>query len=160
MDFKGALWELMLGRSGRVPDAFGGSEILVFAVGSALMGCRYSGVCRHTSSLQNLIDYLEGGESVEDLFDAFTTESASKSKPLLRQRRHRTAYGSERVNALYPPVCRPSGGSDSLLVLFTTGLRPWLLVCRPLRGLVDWVTRGFKLSEPYTHLPPKKFSLT
>jgi hypothetical protein len=38
MDFKGALWELMLGRSGRLPDTFGGSEILVFAVGSALMG--------------------------------------------------------------------------------------------------------------------------
>lgn len=38
MDFKGALWELMLGRSGRLPDTFGGSEILVFALGSALMG--------------------------------------------------------------------------------------------------------------------------
>ena len=33
-----ALWELMLGRSGRVPTAFDGSEVLVFGVGSALMG--------------------------------------------------------------------------------------------------------------------------
>ena len=38
MDFKGALWELILGKTGGLPKTFEGSEILVFAVGSALMG--------------------------------------------------------------------------------------------------------------------------
>lgn len=38
MDFKGALWELILGKTGGIPKTFEGSEILVFAVGSALMG--------------------------------------------------------------------------------------------------------------------------
>jgi hypothetical protein len=38
MTFMDALWELILGKSGRVPTTFDGSEILVFGVGSALMG--------------------------------------------------------------------------------------------------------------------------
>jgi hypothetical protein len=45
MHFNDALWELILGNSGRLPDTFGGSGLLVFAVGSALMGliAAYSG---------------------------------------------------------------------------------------------------------------------
>jgi hypothetical protein len=38
MDFTDALWELVLGSSGRISDAFKGSAILVFAVGCAMMG--------------------------------------------------------------------------------------------------------------------------
>jgi hypothetical protein len=38
MGFRAALWELMLGKTGRLPTDFGGSEILVFAAGSATMG--------------------------------------------------------------------------------------------------------------------------
>ena len=37
MDFKAALWDLILG-DGRLSGDFKGSAILVFAVGSALMG--------------------------------------------------------------------------------------------------------------------------
>ena len=38
MDFKQALWELMLGNTGRIADSYAGSGLLVFATGSALMG--------------------------------------------------------------------------------------------------------------------------
>jgi hypothetical protein len=38
MGFWDALWELMLGDAGRMPAAFHGSGILVFAASSALMG--------------------------------------------------------------------------------------------------------------------------
>ena len=39
MNFRDALWELILGDSGRVPVAYLGSHCLVFAAGSAIMGC-------------------------------------------------------------------------------------------------------------------------
>ncbi len=38
MTFWQALWELMLGNTGRVSDSYHGSAILVFTAGSALMG--------------------------------------------------------------------------------------------------------------------------
>lgn len=38
MSFKDALWELMLGSSGRIADTYAGSFLLVFAVGCAIMG--------------------------------------------------------------------------------------------------------------------------
>jgi hypothetical protein len=38
MNFTQALWELMLGSSGRIAEGYTGSALLVFATGSALMG--------------------------------------------------------------------------------------------------------------------------
>jgi len=38
MTFKDALWDLILGSSGRIGDDFKGSALLVFAVGCAIMG--------------------------------------------------------------------------------------------------------------------------
>ena len=38
VSFWGALWELMLGNSGKVSNSYLGSGLLVFAAGSALMG--------------------------------------------------------------------------------------------------------------------------
>jgi hypothetical protein len=38
MDFKNALWELILGSSGRIQESYKGSALLVFAAGSAIMG--------------------------------------------------------------------------------------------------------------------------
>ena len=38
MGFKDALWELILGGSGKVAETYAGSIILVFAAGSAIMG--------------------------------------------------------------------------------------------------------------------------
>lgn len=38
MSFWGALWELVLGNSGKVSNSYLGSGILVFSAGSALMG--------------------------------------------------------------------------------------------------------------------------
>lgn len=38
MDFWRALWDFMLGNTGRISDSYSGSAILVFTVGSALMG--------------------------------------------------------------------------------------------------------------------------
>lgn len=38
MSFKDALWELILGSSGRIVDGYQGSSLLVFALGCAIMG--------------------------------------------------------------------------------------------------------------------------
>lgn len=38
MSFKDALWELILGSSGRIADGYPGSSLLVFALGCAIMG--------------------------------------------------------------------------------------------------------------------------
>jgi len=38
MNYQDALWELILSNSGRLPDSFNGSKIIVFTIGCALMG--------------------------------------------------------------------------------------------------------------------------
>ena len=38
MTFKDALWDLILGGSGRISDGYTGSYLLVFALGCAIMG--------------------------------------------------------------------------------------------------------------------------
>lgn len=38
MNYADALWELTLSNSGRLPDSFNGSKIVVFGIGCALMG--------------------------------------------------------------------------------------------------------------------------